>query len=315
MLIMIGSPLAVGDADRPSRPAVRPVLRVTLRFGDHRGRSIERRDLPQACRDGECGRNGAERTRQQPDAGSDERGARHDERHAVADAEWMSLEVRVPRQRRCGERARGRARAMPAPSIAHERPRDDGNAPRTPARRASVPTGERRPRAPAPRRASGRPSASFSATKKPLLTNHAPTVQRLLNRKMHDGNGRIGRKTGDRERRLAGRRSAPHEDDKRERDERAADRPGFVARHARGGDRQPGGPWRPICAAIDPVRRQRDREERRPEEQRLRHRRALEVEDVRVGEEKRSAGNRGGDRAGATDDQRGECPRCRPPST
>ena len=60
-----------------------------------------------------------------------------------------------------------------------------------------------------------------------------------VEKKDDDGNGGIGCKTGDRERRLADRRTAPHEDDERERDERAADRPGFVARHARGGDRHP----------------------------------------------------------------------------
>ena len=45
------------------------------------------------------GGDGAQAARQQPDSRPDDRRARDHERDAVADAEGMAFEVRVPRQR------------------------------------------------------------------------------------------------------------------------------------------------------------------------------------------------------------------------
>ncbi len=136
----------------------------------------------------------------------------------------------------------------------------------------------------------------------------------------HDRGRRIDAQADATRRSAVDRRvAAAQQHSEREGEQRAADRPGFVARHARRRQREP----RPAPRSVQrrrprrprrsSVADQRDREQRRPEEQRFGHRRALQVEHVRVGEEQRRARGAAGDRAGAADDERRQRPCRRPP--
>ena len=84
-------------------------------------------------------------------------------------------------------------------------------------------------------------------------------------------------------------------------------RPGHPC-HARRRDGQPRRPRPVACAAIDPVRDQRHGDEGRAEEQRLCHRRALKVKDVRVYQEQCRGCGASRDRAGPLNDERGQRP-------
>ena len=121
-------------------------------------------------------------------------------------------------------------------------------------------------------------------------------------------NRRVRRQPGDGDGRTPRGHVSAQQHRQCQRNQAAADRPGFVAGHARGHEREPRRRRPARRAAIEPLRGQRDRQQGRAEEQRFGHRRALEIEHVRVGEEQRGAGESAGDRSGASDDERRECP-------
>ena len=139
--------------------------------------------------------------------------------------------------------------------------------------------------------------------------NQAPTVHRLLRRKSTiaiagyaaslataSSAARIG---------VPRRTSTASAQD----EQRSANRPGLVPRHACGDDCETGGARPARRAAIEPVRGQRHRKQRRSEQQRLGHRRALQIEDVRIREQQRRTRRAGDDRSGPADDHRRERPR------
>ena len=176
-------PIVVRAQIRGDGAAPDDVLRVALRLGDDRRRAIERRDLPDSRGHGDdCGAGVADTPRQQADAGADERRARDDERHAVADADRVALEVGVPGQGRAPHRAPERAHDRRARRAIARTPRDQ--------RRADVrrPDAEPDPTAietfadliPRQHRLTER---VVLGDEEPALTNQAPTVQRLLSRK------------------------------------------------------------------------------------------------------------------------------------
>ena len=129
----------------------------------------------------------------------------------------------------------------------------------------------------------------FSGTKKPALTNHAPTVQRLLIRKRTMASAGQAASCSALHGGATDRDAAPQQHQgRRARRRHSGDGPRFVSREAGCCQHRAGGvrPFRlPACEPHDPVKCQRGRGRR--EQQRLGHRRALKVEHVRI--ETRSA--------------------------
>ena len=115
MLIMIGWPSQCASRYAVTARRADLVRRLALRFDDDRRLRVERRHLPGGDRHDDHGRRAPRAARQQPDAGPRQRGRGRDERHVVADAHRVSLEVRVQRHRRArDERERQNHRRTPA---------------------------------------------------------------------------------------------------------------------------------------------------------------------------------------------------------
>ena len=138
------------------------------------------------------------------------------------------------------------------------------------------------------------PSAAFSGTKKSRGMNQDPIVHRLFAVKSTiaaTGNteslsdARRTARTG-----VPRRRSTSVRQD----DGRRCDEPRFVSRHARGRQRQAGSPRPSLGATLDPGGDERERDEARCQEQGLGHRRALDIEQIRIGEQERRAGGTAG---------------------
>ncbi len=101
------------------------------------------------------------------------------------------------------------------------------------------------------------------------------------------------------------RGAAPPSRNERQRDQRAHHRPRLVAREARRDHPPSKVPGHGEAGARGPVRQQPRADQRGAEEQRLGHRRGVQVEDVRVGREQHRAQDGPGARAGQAHHHRG----------
>ena len=112
--------------------------------------------------------------------------------------------------------------------------------------------------------------------------------------KEHDRGDREHRELERRAKNGTHRRSTPQEHECGQDDGRRCDEPRFVSRHARGRQRQAGSPRPSLGATLDPGGDERERDETRCQEQGLGHRRALDIEQIRIGEQERRAGGTAG---------------------
>ena len=103
-------------------------------------------------------------------------------------------------------------------------------------------------------------------------------------------------------------RAAAHQHGSGDRDRRRRNRPGFVTREARGRQREARAHRPAPRTRVDPRGRERDRGGRRRKEQRFGHRRALQVQHVRVADEQHGGGNGAARRSRGAQDQRRQRP-------
>ena len=195
-----------------------------------------------------------------------------------------------------GDRARRRAAGWRAP-----RPTSDAEPRRAEQRSARRRSASRAPQPISAAASIGSPSALFSGTKKPPATNHSPMTTRLKTANADDRDGRDRARSRATPRIASRERLAAPPARPRGGGQRAdRDRPGFVAGQARERE-HPADRRRPARAAprrwpspasahhaisiATASRRQR-------QQQRLGHRRRLQVQHVRVQREDRRAGDR-----------------------
>lgn len=103
--------------------------------------------------------------------------------------------------------------------------------------------------------------------------------------------------------------AAPREHERRDQTPGRGDGPGLVARKARAGKREACRVRHRWSAARDPEVQPVEPDERQPQQQRFCHRRALQVEHVRVQREAADGDERCGARRRRAQDQAGACPR------
>ena len=270
---------------------------IELCLDDHRRVLAEGVDL-ELHQDQQRYRHQWRQPAQKPDPRADHRGPAENQRHFVADAEWMSRDECVEGERDCRQQRKGHQQAGGSPphdaDNRQQQARDNRGSDETIACEAGPALADRFPDR-------DRLAEEFriwhieAAGHEPLAGGreaHAQEEDHRRDRVGRDARGLMNHRhprqpVAPLEIRGGGNRGA-------------GDRPRFVARQARGDDGPAGNRARGWRVGFRPLDQPHDHHRRECEEQRLGHGRALEVEHVGIEGEQ----GRGQDRAGARSGQR-----------